>query len=352
MKIKHAHFMRLGYLCGLALLIATHTNLFAADIKETSNRLCAFSLNGNVVPGDFDRLSNLISKNQSAFDNLDERTSTVCLKSLGGSYSEGLKIAELIYSHGISTLIESGSECFSSCAIIFMAGVAPDRLVPMRKLSAGGVLGFHAPYLTMPDEKYSKEQLEDVVQSVRVAILKLVEFSSKQTKLEGGDFVKKSLIYRLLQKGPKDVFFVTTISEAARWNILIYDATENYRKLDSLEEIKNLCNNFHYSNMDEAVPPTTKLSVKVEQYVSKFHRETFRVLVQNDDNHANVCEIYPTTFKGSDKVKFFACSFDYWSSKSFGDCRNYKTTPAVLIGRFVPDFFGLSPTTALKKFAR
>jgi hypothetical protein len=130
------------------------------------------------------------------------------------------------------------------------------------------------------------------------------------------------------------------VSEAARSNILIYDAAENYPKAGNVEEIKNLCNNFHYSNMDEAVPPNTKLSVKVDQYASKFQRETFRVLVQNDDNHANVCEIYPTTFKGSDKVKFFACFFDYWSSRSFGDCRDYKTTPAVLIG-----------TTVLKKFA-
>jgi hypothetical protein len=190
LKIRHGYFMRL--LRGIALLLATHTNLLAADIKETTNKLCAFSLNGNIIPGDFDRFSNLILRNRGSIDNLDERTSTVCLKSFGGSYSEGLKIAELIYSHGISTLIESGSECFSSCAIIFMAGVAPNQLVPMRKLSASGVLGFHAPYLTMPDEKYSKEQLEDVVQSMRVAILKLVEFSSKQTKLEVEILSKKA----------------------------------------------------------------------------------------------------------------------------------------------------------------
>jgi hypothetical protein len=336
----------------LTLLILLQRNAYSAEIRQTDNKVCAFRLSGTIESGDYDRLLALISKNQRSFNNLDARTSTICLTSPGGSYSEGLKIAELIFNRSMSTLIEPKSECYSSCAIIFMAGVTPNRLMPLRLLSARGVLGFHAPYLKTSDERYTKKQLEDATQSMRVAILKLVEFSSKKTKLGGGDFIKKSLIHRILEKGPTEVIYVKTISEAARWGIEIYDATEIFPKANNVQEMKNLCTNFHFSNMDEEIPLRNRLSVRVEPYASKFHRDTFRILVQNDETHEDVCEIYPTTFNGSDTVKFYACSYDYWSSKNFGDCRNYKTTPAPLIGRFVPTFYGLNPATLLKYFTR
>jgi hypothetical protein len=50
----------------------------------------------------------------------------------------------------------------------------------------------------------------------------------------------------------------------------------------------------------------------------------------------------------AEHLHFFACSYDYWTDKSFGDCRFYKT--AVLFGKPVPDFFTLAPSTLLKRF--
>jgi hypothetical protein len=43
-----------------------------------------------------------------------------------------------------------------------MAGVLPKHEIPYRKLSAGGVPGFHAPYLSVSEGKYSKEEIESV----------------------------------------------------------------------------------------------------------------------------------------------------------------------------------------------
>ena len=48
------------------------------------------------------------------------------------------------------------------------------QIIPYRRLSAGGIVGFHAPYFLMPDQKYSKEQLEGVTQTMRMAILGLL----------------------------------------------------------------------------------------------------------------------------------------------------------------------------------
>jgi len=339
----------------LAVLLVAHLHARAAEIRETNNKLCAFALEGAIVAGDYDRLSGLITR--SRLDDLDERTVSLCLKSAGGSYVEGLKIAELIYSQGLSTVVADGSECFSACAIIFMAGVLSDKpgsvsvrpIMPYRKLSAGGILGFHAPYLSMLGEKYSKEQVESATQSMRKAILGLAEFASKETMLAAGDFIKKSLMVGILGKGPQDVLFVKTIGDAARWNIEIYDAGMQFPKPSRIDEVKNICNNFHYSHMDKTVPSNTNFSLKVEQYASKFPPD-FRILVRDGNTGDTVCEIYPMTTKGSSEVSFLACSYDYWSSRSFGDCREYKT--AFLFGRaeFVPHFFTFSPLTLLKKF--
>ena len=132
-----------AFLLATVLSLATHSTVDAADIQNTDNKLCAFGLDGPITKGDADRLTAAISS--SHINQYNERTSSVCLKSNGGSYVEGLKIAELVYNRGLSTVIEYGSECYSACAIIFMAGVASAREGPMRKLSVGGVLDFTRP---------------------------------------------------------------------------------------------------------------------------------------------------------------------------------------------------------------
>lgn len=229
-----------------------------------------------------------------------------------------------------------------------MAGVIHDRAAPYRKLSAGGVLGFHAPYVTLPEGKYSKEQTEEIAQSMRKAILFLLKLSSQKTQMGSSDFLKKSLVQKILEKGPQDVLFVKTIGDAARWGINIYDADQYYKVDYDINGLKNVCNNFHYSNMDDDVPKDTNLSVRFEKYSSRFHADDFRVLVQDARTKDTVCELYPRNFKGSQSVAIFACSYDYWSSKSFGNCREYKT--AALFSKYAPSFFALDPGTLLKRF--
>jgi hypothetical protein len=322
----------------LVLLSGENVVVHAADIQASTDKLCAFKLEGKIIAGDYDHLAILIA--HSHLDPLDERTATICLKSNGGSYDEGVKLAELIYNSGMSTLVADGSECFSACATVFMAGVMPEQAAPYRKLSARGVLGFHAPYLSVSDGKYSKEEIEQATQGIRLAILGLMQLSSKKTKLSSTDFIKKSLIAEVLKKGPQDIFLIKTISQAARWNIEIYDYAEQFPKANNVDGIKNLCNNFHYVNMDEPVPVGRDYLLKVDKYASKYDKNNVRILVQDVKTKDTVCEVYPIVFKGSpEELDFSACSYDYWSDKSFGDCREYKTRPAALIGRPVPRFF-------------
>jgi hypothetical protein len=333
----------------LVLLAGSSAAVRAANIQASDDQLCAFKLEGEIIQGDNDRLVSLVK--HSHFEPLSgERTSTICLKSPGGSLIEGLKIAETIYTNDMSTLVADGSRCFSACAIIFMAGVVPEHAVPYRKLSAGGVLGFHAPSLSVKENKYSKEDVEDAADAMRQAILSLVRLSEKHTQLSGNDFIKKSLIVELLEKGPQDLFLVRTIGEAARLNIEIYDYADLAPKPSTVDAMKNLCINFHYSNIDEPVPaPLPELSLKVEKYASKYFKDDFRILVRDARTSDTVCEVYARTDKARpEEVHYRACSYDYWTDKSFGDCRAYKTS--VLFGKTVPEYFTLAPRTILKRF--
>lgn len=104
--------------------------------------------------------------------------------------------------------------------------------------------------------------------------------------------------------------------------------------------------------MDEETASKIEYSLKLEKYSSKFQKDDARILVKNARTNDTVCELYPRTFRADDAVKFFACSFDYWSSKSFGDCREYLTAPAIRVGNFVPNFFSYDPTTVLMRFRK
>jgi hypothetical protein len=101
--------------------------------------------------------------------------------------------------------------------------------------------------------------------------------------------------------------------------------------------------------MDEDVPRRLNLSIHIEKYASKFQKDDFRILVRDVSTHHNLCELYMREHRGARmKVTVFACSYDYWTSKIFGDCREYKSS--LLFGNFVPDYFALDPDTPLKQF--
>ena len=119
----------------------------------------------------------------------------------------------------------------------------------------------------------------------------------------------KAWFQKFLKKVRKMCSSLKQFLTQARWDILIYDAAENFKIVDNtIQSVKNICNNFHYSNMDADVPRSTNLSVKVEQYSSKFSKNDARILVQenNEKNepYSTVCEIYPREFKGSKNVSF------------------------------------------------
>ncbi len=131
---------------------------WAADVSPyvlshpiTNTKVAVFFIEGDIVEGDYENYL----KSFDAIKAKGALLNDVRLNSQGGLVAEALKIGRHIRTHGVGTQIEEGKQCFSSCALIFLAGIS--------RLNAGQV-GVHRSYLKA-GSKLSFSEMEDVLSS-------------------------------------------------------------------------------------------------------------------------------------------------------------------------------------------
>jgi hypothetical protein len=129
-----------------------------ANVFQPSD--CNIKLSGPIVAGDAEKLKAFGTRGEGKI----RLMGTLCLDSPGGSYKEGLAIAELLLDQELTTIVTTGDVCYSACALIFMTGGDwQDGRAWYRYLQPDAELGFHAPYITrLPDQLYTKEEMEQV----------------------------------------------------------------------------------------------------------------------------------------------------------------------------------------------
>ncbi len=227
----------------IACLYASHAHTAEIETVEfikghKANAKVAFD--GPVVEGDQLRLAREIKAiKDEAYKDYGISKITVSFNSPGGSYPEGLQIAQLIANEKIQTVVENGNSCYSACALAFMAGsidLENGAIKTSRTLHPTGVLGFHAPYLNFEteetfDDKQIKETFAFGVESIR-AFLELSQIAQ----------IDAELVIQTLNKGPSDFFTIKTVDDFGRWNI---DYGEEVDALEpkNYEHIRNLCVN-------------------------------------------------------------------------------------------------------------
>lgn len=206
---------------GLALMTPT-ASLRAAEIKLVKDPLCKISLVGDIEAGDADALKASIKKVAGTLEgSFDSILTPLCLNSPGGSYPEALKIIDLmIETAKVPTVIKSDSECYSACAIIFLAGSYwPDgaegqkKLNKSRTLHPGGKLGFHAPYAGGIGDKAASPGT--IKAAIKVGINSIVDLMDRNEF----DLFPESLLRKALRVDESNMFEVTTVEEATRWDI-------------------------------------------------------------------------------------------------------------------------------------
>jgi hypothetical protein len=212
--MRAALFARqVSLLCLPVIVMAGPT--VAAEIKAgtdaSGNRIIV--LNGPIEPGDAVKLEQLKRELEGSSDS--RYLSGIHLNSPGGNYGEALKIADVIAPVApIGTRVDDGSECYSACALIFMAGhtgggsagIFTDRRIHFR-----GKLGFHAPYLANVDGRFSGPDIENTYRLAVASIRSLIERK----------FVPNSLLVDMLSKGPNESLMLETVDQAGRWDIQV-----------------------------------------------------------------------------------------------------------------------------------
>ncbi|QOG06413.1 hypothetical protein IGS74_18090 [Aureimonas sp. OT7] len=211
----------------LLLPVATTIPGIAAEVSAAKSEACVISIGGELVAGDYDRFRALAAVLFPEEVGEASSENTVCLDSPGGHLAEGVKFARHFYKEGVGTVIESGAECHSACAIMFMMGTAQGAEVAYanRRLHVDGVLGFHRPYLNLPQgEQVDISMLAVAADAAYQSTLDLISVANSKVPWTSEPMMKSDLMQAMLQHVGNDMFLIDTVDKAARFGIEIVGA--------------------------------------------------------------------------------------------------------------------------------
>lgn len=171
---------------------------------------------GEILPGDLEKLVDAMSIIDGFEEGFWDGGTVLSLDSPGGSYLEGIEIGRMIREKGIGTRVPANAECFSACAIIFMHGTTKadgDEWLN-RRLHPKGQLGFHAPYLVLPDDVVpSRGMVEASYSAAMMSIAALVE--------SAGHIFSEELLMKMLMTPADDMLMVETVADLLLWDITL-----------------------------------------------------------------------------------------------------------------------------------
>lgn len=196
----------------------------AATITKSSSINCVLAIEGDIRAGDFEKFLEM-EKLFPPHDGESSSNARVCLNSRGGSLTEGVRFAAHFYKNGIGTVVDAGQGCYSSCAIMFMMGVATGDEVSFvnRRLHIHGSLGFHRPYINIKSEGPAEpETLSAAYDNALKSALDLIALANSKAPWSREPVLKPDLLQAMLQHVGRDMFEIDTVDKAGRWDVELF----------------------------------------------------------------------------------------------------------------------------------
>lgn len=194
----------------------------------------------------------------------------VSLDSEGGAYYEGLKLAILFRNQKIQTIVERGSVCISACAIAFMGGaLTGDEAIVFsaRSISAGGQLGFHAPFLDIAEDRYDKNTVEAVFDS---AVRTIVEFIAFAPSID----IDEKLAATLMAPQRKDILFINNVDQLGLFGIAMQGISPATGLTSSM--VQNICiNGWGWQSGEPSTPAAAQAAGVARDFDWDAGRSTF-----------------------------------------------------------------------------
>lgn len=125
---------------GAMFAVVAGAPALSATVRTVPGRAghVAIRLSGKIVTGDADAFLKALAQADMA----NKMVESVQLNSSGGKLGEGAKLAAVIKSRNLATVVESGAVCASACFLAFAAGApkfaGPAALIGVHKASASG----------------------------------------------------------------------------------------------------------------------------------------------------------------------------------------------------------------------
>ena len=182
---------------------------------------CSLRFDGVIEPGDLMRAAE-----QDVMSGFNAR---ICLNSPGGSLGEVLNFLKAANGDTggffFGTRVQTGDECLSSCAILFMFGQAfgANSPYPSRQLEPGAKLGFHSPFIR---DGANPAASDAEVFRVALQVAKLLADSSYKALTAAGPALPPELLAIVLGTPSADMRYVDTIAEAKLMDIELTEDLE------------------------------------------------------------------------------------------------------------------------------
>lgn len=259
-------FLRLvlpALLCLSGPAIAAEVTLVSYRFSDTSP-VPHLHLSGVLEKGDAPRLTDEIARlarcSGSGCKGDGGAVAVISLDSPGGAYTAGVQLADAFRENAYATVIESGDECLSACAVAFLGGTGfwPTGGVGFyvdRVIEPGGRLGFHSPYFSAEQARaaVASGQLQQLLDTSRLAIADLVATLGRYN-------VSQDVLDTIIRMGADSFYEVSTPADLyqIRANLPDFDPADLTVPWD--DQFLNVCSRLaalQYGTAPQPLPPLT-----------------------------------------------------------------------------------------------
>ena len=298
----------------------------AANIQPSTHTSCAISLSGEITENDGSEFLSVVESlgmtyAEGDFEANNPETSALCLNSSGGHFFAGQFIAHIVHKNGIPTRVLNDDECYSACAMIFMAGrsLGAEWDTPFRALEPKARVGFHAPYANF-DENFelSGAQLNSIVAFQNAMVSEIVRSGTYKSIFSHRPAFSPMLLAEMLAADRDELVLIETIGDVERWGVTL----ENHVTVKEFDKraIANACENFQSWQLDTE-PKLTSGSYLPEIKIVTKNNEYGEEVQMLRVNTGGMAERYCLVSWDVKNPEFFQiCSVDDFSGVHFGRC--------------------------------
>lgn len=229
----------------------------AAEIGSSPSRKVSYErdcyLRGEIKRGDEIKLRNLLTQGTN-------RGCTLYLDSIGGLFSEALKLVDLVLKTETPTYVSKGAVCYSACALVFMGGRRTgegEYAEADRNMEIGAKIGFHRPYIDLPPQDSLIEQslISNSYNNAVYQIVGLIELADKAIRGETYErILPTELLLRMLRKQADEIYEIKKVEDLILSGIILAPIGNKIRYYENSKgtpiivgsSARNVCNNFNW----------------------------------------------------------------------------------------------------------